>query len=118
MGHFRPCLGKTACTEGGDHCHACGRSFEELMERSGFPAIGEHQGEHARVLGEMARLLERVAKGRTQMARVYVVEQVPGWFTLHARTMDSALAGHLRRGSLRNSIDVAQLRRERGLKVE
>jgi hypothetical protein len=27
---FRPCLGKTACTEGGTHCRACGRSFDEI----------------------------------------------------------------------------------------
>jgi len=49
---------------------------------------------------------------------VLSAEQVPGWFTLHARTMDSALAGHWRRGSLRNSVDVASLRGERGLTVE
>ena len=30
VGHFHPCLGKTACTEGGTHCRACGRSFEEI----------------------------------------------------------------------------------------
>jgi hypothetical protein len=30
MTAFRPCLGKTACTEGGVHCRACGRSFEEI----------------------------------------------------------------------------------------
>ncbi len=30
MTAFRPCLGKTACTEGGDDCRACGRSFEEI----------------------------------------------------------------------------------------
>jgi hypothetical protein len=29
-GHFRPCLGKTACAEGGTHCRACGRSFPEI----------------------------------------------------------------------------------------
>jgi len=32
MGHFTACLGKTACTEGGSHCRACGRSFEEIEE--------------------------------------------------------------------------------------
>jgi hypothetical protein len=30
MTAFRPCLGQTACTEGGDHCRSCGRSFEEI----------------------------------------------------------------------------------------
>jgi hypothetical protein len=34
MGRFNPCLGSTACTEpgteGGTHCRACGRSFDEI----------------------------------------------------------------------------------------
>ena len=29
-GHFRPCLGKTACTDGGTQCRACGHSFDEI----------------------------------------------------------------------------------------
>lgn len=27
---FVPCAGKEACTEGGTHCRACGRSFDEV----------------------------------------------------------------------------------------
>lgn len=27
---FRPCVNRTACTEDGTHCRACGRSHEEI----------------------------------------------------------------------------------------
>lgn len=28
--HFKPCVNRTACTEDGTHCRACGRSHEEI----------------------------------------------------------------------------------------
>lgn len=28
--HFKPCVSRTACTEDGTHCRACGRSHEEI----------------------------------------------------------------------------------------
>ena len=28
--HFKPCINRTACTEDGNHCRACGRSHEEI----------------------------------------------------------------------------------------
>lgn len=28
--HFKPCVNRTACTEDGSHCRACGRSHEEI----------------------------------------------------------------------------------------
>lgn len=28
--HFRPCVDRTACTEDGSHCRACGRSHDEI----------------------------------------------------------------------------------------
>jgi len=31
MGYrFKPCVSRTACTEDGTHCRACGRSHEEI----------------------------------------------------------------------------------------
>jgi hemerythrin-like metal-binding protein len=72
----------------------------ELMEDSGFPAIREHQDEHARVLGEMHRFAKQLDKGSTMMARAYITERLPDWFDLHARTMDSALAAHLKHSGL------------------
>ncbi|MET0116865.1 MAG: hemerythrin domain-containing protein [Sedimenticola sp.] len=66
------------------------------MKESGFPAINEHMGEHQRVLGEMHRFSVRVEQGNILLARAYVVEQLPAWFSLHFQTMDSALAAHLK----------------------
>lgn len=28
--HFKSCVSRTACTEDGTHCRACGRSHEEI----------------------------------------------------------------------------------------
>jgi hemerythrin-like metal-binding protein len=69
---------------------------QRIMEESKFPAIGEHRDDHLRVLGELTRFAQRVASGSTMLARSYVCEQLPGWFELHVRTMDSALAAHLK----------------------
>jgi len=66
------------------------------MERSNFPALREHLDEHRRVLGELDRFGQRAAAGRVSMARAYVTEQLPHWFDLHAKTMDSALAHHMK----------------------
>ncbi|MFO7593850.1 MAG: DUF1289 domain-containing protein [Pseudomonadota bacterium] len=31
MAHqFKPCVSRTACTEGGERCRACGRTHEEI----------------------------------------------------------------------------------------
>ncbi|MFZ5579877.1 MAG: bacteriohemerythrin [Pseudomonadota bacterium] len=68
---------------------------ERLMVAHGFPAISEHCDEHGRVLGELRQMETRVRAGRPMMARSYVRENLPGWFELHTRTMDSALAAHL-----------------------
>ena len=67
----------------------------KLMTQSAFPATQEHVDEHRRVLGQMHQFAERIRSGRLLMARAYVREQLPGWFKLHAVTMDSALAAHL-----------------------
>ena len=67
------------------------------MQQSGFPATAEHKGEHHRVLGELSQFTRQLEKGRSMMARAYVKERLPGWFTLHITTMDSALAAHLKR---------------------
>jgi len=69
----------------------------DLMKQFGFPAIREHMDEHLRILGELHRMGEQVRQGSLMFARAYVNEQLPTWFDLHAKTMDSALAAHLSR---------------------
>jgi len=77
------------------HFHA----EEELMQGSQFPAIEEHRNEHNRVLRDVRAMQAQVARGGISFARAYVIQQVPEWFNLHASTMDSALAAHLKRVS-------------------
>lgn len=68
---------------------------ERLMQQSAFSALGEHRADHQRVLGEMTMFLQRAEKGRPRMAQDYLRQRLPGWFSLHLLTMDSALAAHL-----------------------
>lgn len=68
----------------------------KLMKACRFPAIGEHNSEHLRVLGELAHFARGVAAGRLGLAREYV-RNLPTWFDSHLATMDSALAGCLKK---------------------
>ncbi|MBT3059235.1 MAG: hemerythrin domain-containing protein [Candidatus Thiodiazotropha sp.] len=70
---------------------------DRWMETSDFPAIREHTDEHQRILGELDRFAQRVASGSILIARSYITQQLPLWFDLHAKTMDSALASHLKK---------------------
>jgi len=67
----------------------------QLMKACRFPAIGEHNSEHLRVLGELAHFARGVAAGRLGAARAYV-KALPDWFNSHLATMDSALAACLK----------------------
>lgn len=67
----------------------------ELMKASNFFAINEHIGEHHRVMGQLDYFNKHVHLGRHDMGR-QLLRELPAWFELHARTMDSALAGHLK----------------------
>ena len=72
-------------------------AFEEgLMEQHGFPALGEHRGEHKRVLADMREMTGSVARGRSRLARLFVKEKMPEWFLLHRDTMDMATAVYLK----------------------
>jgi len=78
------------------HTHAHFESEAQLMQWYNFPAIREHTDEHQRVLGELDRFGRKVARGSITLGRDYVQHHLPGWFKLHARTMDSALAAHIK----------------------
>ena len=67
----------------------------KLMKACRFPAIGEHNSEHLRVLGELAHFARGVAAGRLGSARAYA-KGLPDWFGSHLATMDSALAACLK----------------------
>lgn len=76
-----------------------------LMRLGKFPALGEHEGEHHRVLGELLQFNRNIKRGRLTLARAYVRLGLPEWFELHFSTMDSALASHVRsRIAARNDV--------------
>ena len=79
-----------------DHTERHFAREKQLMEQSGFPAIGEHVAEHQRVLGELHQCKRKVCKGEISFARAYITDRLPEWFRLHIATMDSALASHLK----------------------
>ena len=79
-----------------DHTRAHFTNELRLMEESRFAPIREHDGEHRRVLAELERTAGHLAKGHLGYVRDYVAQRLPEWFSLHAATMDSALARHLR----------------------
>jgi len=69
---------------------------ETLMKDSDFPAYLEHRDDHQRILGELDQFKKRVDRGLVAFGRNYIRERLPSWFRLHAATMDSALAAHLK----------------------
>jgi hemerythrin-like metal-binding protein len=80
-----------------EHTSAHFAAEEALMAATGFPAINEHRGEHARVLGELAHFRARAAAGSTALLKVYVRERLPEWFMLHLQTIDAVTAAYVRR---------------------
>jgi hemerythrin len=78
------------------HTRAHFENEGRLMRACRFPAIGEHESDHLRVLGELAQIGRGVAKGRLGLARAYVAVGMPDWFNKHLITMDSALAARLK----------------------
>ena len=79
-----------------EHTEQHFESEKLLMQQTHFPASQEHQGEHLRILGDLQRMTRTLENGSLLMARAYVREMLPSWFHLHAITMDSALAAHIK----------------------
>jgi len=79
-----------------DHCRLHFSNEGRLMRISRFPALGEHEGEHHRVYGDLVQMNRAVQRGRLLLARAYVKTGLTEWFALHLATMDSALAAHLK----------------------
>lgn len=63
-----------------------------LMRECGCSSIREHEEEHARVLGDLARYAAMAERGMADMARAFVSDHLPAWYSSHGRTMDAALA--------------------------
>ena len=83
MAQFVRCRGKAYCIDSQNGCRTCGRSHSEIETTRSL-----------RVLGKLTQIKKQVDKGLISFGRMYVREGLPGWFRLHAATMDSALAAH------------------------
>ncbi len=79
-----------------EHTQAHFNRENELMTQTGYKAIGEHKGEHDRVLGDLMRFKQRVDAGSFAFARAFVKDQMPEWFHTHITMMDAALVLHLK----------------------
>ena len=69
----------------------------KLMDSYQYPAIGEHRGEHHRVLGEYRQFKTRVDRGLVPFGRAFIKDRLLPWFELHITTMDSALVVHIKK---------------------
>ena len=88
------------------HTQAHFAAEEQLMLSSGFGLVGEHTGEHRGLLGEMARLEQRLQQGKTSLARAFVRERLPEWLERHIRQIDSQFALFLKtKGLCQNSVN-------------
>ncbi len=83
------------------HLRAHFDNESRLMRECRFPPIAIHEGEHRRVLGEVASIGRSVARGQLGLARAYVAVGMVEWFHNHLATMDSALAACLKAAQAR-----------------
>ncbi|NEV63464.1 bacteriohemerythrin [Thiorhodococcus minor] len=79
-----------------EHTKAHFDGEEQQMTETRCPALQEHRADHQRVLGDLWAIGQRSTPVQVAMGRAYVREQLPTWFAVHAATMDSALAAHLK----------------------
>ncbi|OAI15370.1 hemerythrin [Methylomonas koyamae] len=79
-----------------EHVAAHFERENQLMAQSLFPAESEHKGEHQRVLSEFKQFQSRVDKGLIAFGQAFIRERLPGWFAVHAATMDNVLASYIR----------------------
>lgn len=80
-----------------EHCRLHFTSEGRLMRISRFPALGEHEGEHHRIYGDLVQMHRAVQRGRLALPRAFIRTGLAEWFPLHLSSMDAALAAHLKR---------------------
>jgi hemerythrin-like metal-binding protein len=77
------------------HTEAHFRQEEAWMERMQFPPLGCHRTEHEGVLEVMREVRKRIAGGESHYGAV-LAKAIAEWFPLHAQSMDTVLALHIR----------------------
>jgi hemerythrin-like metal-binding protein len=83
-----------------EHTHKHFEQEGRLMTESGFLVIAEHRDEHQRILGELESFANAsTGAGGFRPKLYYISGRVAEWFPLHAATLDSPLAVHLKSAS-------------------
>ena len=83
-----------------DHIQRHFTNEHQLMLKSEFNRITIHQGEHESVLERLEVLLDMAKGDQVEEVRKWMKKNMPDWFVLHLRTMDSALALHLKESGI------------------
>ncbi|MDP2794145.1 MAG: hemerythrin family protein [Sulfurisoma sp.] len=83
-----------------DHTRRHFENESRLMRECHFPATGEHEAEHWRILADLTHMQRAIDEGRLGLARLYARQGLPDWFRNHLATMDSALAARLKRQAM------------------
>lgn len=82
-----------------DHCRHHFAREEQMMQATGFFAYGCHQGEHERVLAELAAVVAKLETGDPQ--DLYFAKSLPEWLMNHRNTMDFVTAEFARKAGWR-----------------
>src|SRR5512134_122658 len=77
------------------HTEAHFTQEEQWMEAMQFPPLGCHRAEHEGVLEIMREVRKRIAGGESHYGAV-LAQAIAEWFPLHAQSMDTMLALHIR----------------------
>ena len=67
---------------------------ERWMRESGFPPLGCHQNQHRMVLDVAREVLQRVAKGETNLGQP-LAAAIAEWFGDHVTVMDTVLKQYM-----------------------
>ncbi len=105
-GEFLAACGKLKSTSGEDfsaqleklvaHTRLHFENENRLMAESGFPPTPIHMGEHERVLLELENALQLIQQEPSKYDGATFSNELLQWFETHLRSMDTALAVHLR----------------------
>jgi hemerythrin-like metal-binding protein len=69
----------------------------ELMAKCRYRGLRDHKAEHALLLREFHRCVDRMNEGSLGVGRMFVVERLVPWFEVHVPSMDCALVLHIQK---------------------
>jgi hemerythrin len=71
----------------------------QLMLETNFPAYDEHVSEHGRIFADIIQFKAAYKRGRKQFARLFFTQSLPEILDHHIRSVDSALAAHIKKAN-------------------